>query len=141
METLEASIYKVLVKFENGVDLITADGGFDIKNYNGQEIVTGKLILCEIYAALKTQRENGTFIIKFFDMFTHNSIVYYLILSSFYQYVRIIKPKTSRKPKPIIVPTCEIIDDDDENFSIAIPIPLEFATDKKKINYFFILLQ
>jgi hypothetical protein len=28
------------------------------------------------------------------------------------------KPKTSRKPKPIIVPTCEIIDDDDENFSI-----------------------
>jgi 23S rRNA U2552 (ribose-2'-O)-methylase RlmE/FtsJ len=96
METLEASIYKVLVKFENGVDLITADGGFDIKNYNGQEIVTGKLILCEIYAALKTQRENGTFIIKFFDMFTHNSIVYYLILSSFYQYVRIIKPKTSR---------------------------------------------
>ena len=27
--------------------------------------------------------------------------------------------------------------DNDENFSIAIPIPLEFATGKKKINYFF----
>jgi hypothetical protein len=96
MDTLEASIYKVLIKFENGVDLITADGGFDIKNYNGQEIVTSKLILCEIYTALKTQRENGTFIIKFFDMFTHNSIIYYLILCSFYEYVRIIKPRTSR---------------------------------------------
>ena len=25
----------------------------------------------------------------------------------------------------------------EENFSIAIPIPLEFSTDKKKVNYFF----
>ena len=46
--------------------------------------------------ALKTQREGGTFVIKFFDMFTHNSIIYYLLLCSFYDYVRIIKPQTSR---------------------------------------------
>jgi len=96
IKTVEETIFKVLTKFENGVDLITADGGFDIKNYNGQEIVTSKLILCEIYTALKTQAENGTFVIKFFDMFTHNSIIYYLILCSFYKYVKIIKPKTSR---------------------------------------------
>jgi 23S rRNA U2552 (ribose-2'-O)-methylase RlmE/FtsJ len=96
INVLEETVYRVLTKFQNGVDLITADGGFDIKNYNGQEIVTSKLLLCEIYMALKTQRENGTFIIKFFDMFTHNSVMYYLILCSFYQYVRIIKPKTSR---------------------------------------------
>ena len=96
IDTLEKTIYQTLVKFENGVDFITADGGFDIKNYNGQEIVTSKLLLCEIYMALKTQKENGMFIIKFFDMFTHNSIIYYLILCSFYDYVKIIKPKTSR---------------------------------------------
>jgi 23S rRNA U2552 (ribose-2'-O)-methylase RlmE/FtsJ len=96
IKTVEETIFKVLTKFENGVDFITADGGFDIKNYNGQEIVTSKLILCEIYTALKTQADNGTFVIKFFDMFTHNSIIYYLILCSFYKYVKIIKPKTSR---------------------------------------------
>lgn len=93
---VEEHIAKALTKFNDGIDLITADGGFDIKNYNGQEIVTSKLLLCEIYIALKTQKTGGTFIIKFFDMFTHNSIIYYLILCSFYQYVRIIKPKTSR---------------------------------------------
>jgi hypothetical protein len=36
------------------------------------------------------------FIIKFFDMFSHNSIVYYLLLCAFYSYVKIIKPKNSR---------------------------------------------
>jgi 23S rRNA U2552 (ribose-2'-O)-methylase RlmE/FtsJ len=93
---IETHIGKALTKFNNGIDLITADGCFDIKNYNSQEIVTSKLLLCEIYIALKTQKTGGTFVIKFFDMFTHNSIMYYLILCSFYQYVRIIKPKTSR---------------------------------------------
>jgi 23S rRNA U2552 (ribose-2'-O)-methylase RlmE/FtsJ len=96
LDILEATVYRTLSRFKNGVDFISADGGFDIKNYNGQEVVTSKLILCEIYMALKTQREGGTFVIKFFDMFTHNSIIFYLILCSFYEYVRIIKPKTSR---------------------------------------------
>jgi len=96
IDVIEETIYKTLCKYENGVDFITADGGFDIKNYNGQEIVTSKLLLCEIYTALKTQSENGSFVIKFFDMFTHNTIMYYLILCSFYESVCIVKPKTSR---------------------------------------------
>jgi len=96
METINNTITCVLNRFEKGMDIITADGGFDVKFYNNQEIVTSKLILCEIYIALKTQKAGGTFVIKFFDMFTHNSIMYYLILSSFYEYIRIIKPKTSR---------------------------------------------
>ena len=96
MTTINKTIMDVLTKFEHGLHLITADGGFDVKNYNSQEIVTSKLLLCEIYIALKTQREGGTFVIKFFDMFTHNTIMYYLILCSFYESVRIIKPKTSR---------------------------------------------
>ena len=96
IDTNNNTIKTVLQRFEYGLDLITADGGFDVKFYNNQEIVTSKLLLCEIYLALKTQKEGGTFVIKFFDMFTHNSIMYYLILCSFYEYVRIIKPKTSR---------------------------------------------
>ena len=93
---IEDTINKVLYKFPNGLDIITADGGFDVKTFNSQEILSSKLLFCEIYIALKTQRVGGMFIIKFFDMFSHNSIIYYLILCSFYEYVKIIKPKTSR---------------------------------------------
>lgn len=96
IDTINNTIKSVLTRFEKGMDIITADGGFDVKFYNNQEIVTSKLLLCEIYMALKTQKAGGTFVIKFFDMFTHNSIMYYLILSCFYEYVGIIKPKTSR---------------------------------------------
>jgi len=90
------TINSVMSRFPNGLDLITADGGFDVKVFVAQEILSSKLLLCEIYLALQTQKINGMFIIKFFDMFSHNSIVYYLLLCSFYNYVKIIKPKSSR---------------------------------------------
>jgi 23S rRNA U2552 (ribose-2'-O)-methylase RlmE/FtsJ len=90
------TIKNVKTRFPNGLDLITADGGFDVKMFVAQEILSSKLLLCEIYMALMTQKVGGTFIIKFFDMFSHNSIVYYLLLCSFYSYVKIIKPKSSR---------------------------------------------
>jgi 23S rRNA U2552 (ribose-2'-O)-methylase RlmE/FtsJ len=93
---IENTINKTLLKFPNKLDLITADGGFDIKLFNGQEIISQKLILSEIYIALSTQKIGGMFVIKFFDMFTHNSIVFYFILCSLYNYVKIIKPCSSR---------------------------------------------
>ena len=96
LKTIHQTINTVLDKFPGGLDIVTADGGFEVKSYNDQEICTSKLILCEIYTAMSTQKIGGTFIIKFFDMFTHNSIVYYLILCSCYECVKIIKPKTSR---------------------------------------------
>ena len=93
---LNDTIKKTLTRFPDGLDLITADGGFDVKVFVAQEYLSSKLLLCEIYLGLKTQKIGGTFIIKFFDMFTHNSIIYYLLLCSFYNYVKIIKPKSSR---------------------------------------------
>lgn len=95
-ESLNNIIKCVKEKYPNGMDIITADGGFNIKNFNSQEVASSKLILCEIYLALMNQKINGLFVIKFFDMFTHNSIISYLILCSFYKYVKIIKPITSR---------------------------------------------
>jgi 23S rRNA U2552 (ribose-2'-O)-methylase RlmE/FtsJ len=89
-------IQKTKFKFPFGLDLITADGGFDVKKYNSQEIIIFKLLLSEIIIGLSIQKEGGVFIIKFFDMFTHNSIVLYLILCSFYKEVKISKPLTSR---------------------------------------------
>lgn len=93
---IDETIKKVYKKFPLLLDLITADGGFDIKTFNSQELLSNKLILSEIYLALNTQRTGGMFIIKFFDMFTHNSVMCYLLLCCFYSQVKIIKPKTSR---------------------------------------------
>jgi 23S rRNA U2552 (ribose-2'-O)-methylase RlmE/FtsJ len=93
---IESTITTTMSSFSDGMDFITADGGFDVKMFVAQEILCSKLILCEIYLALMTQKKGGTFVIKFFDMVTHNSIVYYLILCSFYNSVKIIKPKNSR---------------------------------------------
>ena len=95
-EILNSTIAATLSRFSEGMDFITADGGFDVKMFVAQEILCSKLILCEIYLALMTQKKGGMFVIKFFDMFTHNSIIYYLLLCSFYDYVKIIKPKSSR---------------------------------------------
>jgi len=96
LSVIKDTINKTLTRFPNKLDLITADGGFDVKLFNGQEVLTTKLLLCEIYISLQTQKLGGMFIIKFFDMFTHNTIIMYLILCSVYDYVKIIKPKTSR---------------------------------------------
>jgi 23S rRNA U2552 (ribose-2'-O)-methylase RlmE/FtsJ len=96
IEIIDNTIKKVYKTFPILLDFITADGGFDIKAFNSQELLSNKLILAEIYLALNTQRTGGMFIIKFFDMFTHNSIICYLILCCFYSEVKIIKPKTSR---------------------------------------------
>ena len=90
------TIFNILQRFNGGLDIITADGGFDVKLFNDQETICSKLLLCEIYIALNTQKIGGMFIIKFFDMFTHNSNIFYLLLCSFYETVKIIKPKTSR---------------------------------------------
>jgi 23S rRNA U2552 (ribose-2'-O)-methylase RlmE/FtsJ len=95
-DILQKSIKTIKDRFPNGLDFISADGGFDIKIFNAQEILSTKLLLCEIYLAMSTQKIGGMFIIKFFDMFTHNSIIYYFILCACYNYVKIIKPKTSR---------------------------------------------
>jgi 23S rRNA U2552 (ribose-2'-O)-methylase RlmE/FtsJ len=95
-ENILQIITKVVSQFPNKLDFITADGGFDIKNFNAQEIISAKLLLCEMYLGLSTQKCGGMFVIKFFDMFTHNSVVYYLILCAHYKYVKIIKPCTSR---------------------------------------------
>jgi 23S rRNA U2552 (ribose-2'-O)-methylase RlmE/FtsJ len=96
ISVIDDTINNALSKFPNKLDLVTADGGFDIKIFNGQEVISSKLLLSEIYICLNIQKVGGMFVIKFFDMFTHNSIIFYLILCSLYRSVKIIKPCSSR---------------------------------------------
>jgi len=82
---------------KNSVDLITADGGFDFSSdFNNQEEMCFKLVLCEILSALYLQKIGGTFILKIFDIFNDKTFRLVQILHKCYRYVHIIKPFTSR---------------------------------------------
>jgi hypothetical protein len=77
-------------------DLITADGGFNWKNENYQEQEAYVLLLAEIYCAIKTQAKGGSFVIKFFEIFTELTVKMIELLKRFYSNVLITKPLLSR---------------------------------------------
>lgn len=78
-------------------ELITADGGFDFSiDFNKQEQLSYKLILCEIITCLYIQKKGGHFVCKFFDIYTVETAKLLYFLSCFYEEVFISKPYTSR---------------------------------------------
>ena len=84
---------------DNKADLITADGGMEKKtdeDYILEEYNHFPLFLGEIIIALFTQKTDGTFILKMYDISYINTINLLHILNFFYNSVKIIKPYTSR---------------------------------------------
>lgn len=78
-------------------DLVTGDGGFDFSiDFNKQEQLSYKLILCEIITNLFIQKKGGVFVCKFFDIYTLETIKLLFFLCCFYDEVYINKPLTSR---------------------------------------------
>jgi len=97
------NILAIKNKFKNnendGIDLITADGGFNTSgDPNTQEQQHTKLITAEIIAALNVQKigENSIFICKLFDTVTKPSCQLLVLLKKYYKTVYLIKPRTSR---------------------------------------------
>lgn len=83
--------------YNNSMDLITADGGFDFsQDFNRQEITSLKLIYAQVCYAIAMQKKNGTFILKVFDLFTQASLDILFLLCCLYKNVTIVKPNTSR---------------------------------------------
>jgi len=81
----------------NTCDFITADGGFDFSNdFNKQEDMCLRLIVCEIYTAIHLQAEGGTLVLKIFDIHKPATIAILYILYTWYDQMYIIKPLTSR---------------------------------------------
>ncbi len=81
----------------NSMELVTADGGFDFSSdFNNQEDQSMKLIRCEVYCALHLLKEDGTFILKIYDMFNHQTIHLMSILKQCFKTIHILKPLTSR---------------------------------------------
>jgi len=84
-------------KYKNTINIVTGDGGFDFSiDFNQQEILSTKLIFCQICYALAVQKKGGVFILKCFDIFTQATLDLIYILSSMYETVNIFKPQTSR---------------------------------------------
>ena len=91
------NILEYVKLFNNDSDFITADGGFDFSyNFNKQEQLSYNILFCEIVTALSIQKIGGSFVCKFFDMYTEitQSLIYLLFTT--YNEVYITKPNTSR---------------------------------------------
>ena len=84
--------------YSNNYDFITADGGFDYSiDFNKQEENSLNLIFCEVLYALILQKENGSFVLKIFDIFHKVTLEIIYLLCYFYEKVNIYKPLTSRE--------------------------------------------
>ena len=84
-------------KYNNSMDIITADGGFDFSiDFNQQETLATNLLFAQVSFAISMQKANGHFILKIFDIFTKTTCDILYLLSTLYKQVFIIKPNTSR---------------------------------------------
>jgi 23S rRNA U2552 (ribose-2'-O)-methylase RlmE/FtsJ len=82
---------------KNTMDLVTADGGFDFSSdFNNQEDLSSKLIKCETYCAFYMLKDNGTYILKIYDMFNKITLQILAILQNTFKDIYIVKPLTSR---------------------------------------------
>ena len=94
---LKDNLLYCLEKYNNSMDYITGDGGFDFSfDFNKQEQACMNLIFSQICFALAMQKQGGTFILKIFDVFTQATLDLLYILSNVYDKVHICKPNTSR---------------------------------------------
>lgn len=86
-----------LVKSYPKMHIITADGGFDFSaDFNNQEELSLRLILCEIYAAFNVQAAKGHFILKIYDLFHEYTLKTICMLKQFYDSIYLVKPLSSR---------------------------------------------
>lgn len=82
---------------EHSCALVTADGGFDFSSdFNHQENMSFRLILSEIYTALRLQKVGGSFVLKIFDIHCMNTVKILFILKLFYSQLHFVKPLSSR---------------------------------------------
>ena len=88
----------ILAHHKNKYDFITADGGFDNSlDFNKQEEHSINLIFCESLYALIMQKDNGSFVLKVFDIFHKATLEIMYLLCYFYGQVFVFKPHTSRE--------------------------------------------
>lgn len=81
---------------QRGVHFMMADGGVYVAHENSQEMESKQLVICQCLAGLRLVREEGSLIIKVFDVVNKFSVgLLYLMYKSFKQFT-IVKPNSSR---------------------------------------------
>lgn len=137
---------------KNTCDLITCDGGIDYSNnFTNQENESYNFIYNEILLALNLQNQNGTLILKIFDIFNWNTINLIYLLYNVYDSITICKPYTSRNTNSEKYLICKkykynknILDLLFDNFSekkLNIYIPKSFLNDLKYYNDIYCEIQ
>ena len=92
-----ANFKQLCEKYQNSMEIVTADGGFDFSSdFNHQENNVFKLLYTQVMYAVALQKHNGHFVIKIFDIFLKNTCQLMYLLSCFYKKVYVTKPNTSR---------------------------------------------
>lgn len=85
-----------------GVDLVTADGGFDLEDssdptlYNRQEFLSSRLLLTQSLVGIGCCKVGGNFVVKVFDTVTTISTHIIFLLSLCFDRITIFKPVSSR---------------------------------------------
>jgi hypothetical protein len=87
----KGNIMSTVNSVQEKVDLVTADGGI-IVGKESMETKNFDLIFAEAVTALKVLRPGGTFIIKFFTLFSERFVGLLRILLDSFQSVQIVKP-------------------------------------------------
>jgi len=80
-------------------ELVTADGGIELntdEEYEFQELYNVKLFFSEAITAMACQAIGGKYIMKIYDSFFDVTIDILILLTMYYERVRITKPHTSR---------------------------------------------
>jgi len=82
---------------EASCDYVTADGGFDFSNnFNNQEEISVRLIISEIYTAMRLLKPGGKFLLKIFDIYQPITKQIIAVLKANFETLYFIKPLTSR---------------------------------------------
>jgi 23S rRNA U2552 (ribose-2'-O)-methylase RlmE/FtsJ len=147
------------------VDLVTADGGFDVSdNYSHQEIKMNRLLFCEVVGGLTLLREGGNMVIKMFDSFYEFTIDLLFLLNQYFNRVIITKPFTSRPANSEKYLVCkgfkgisdeklrnlhrlmwewEILDEQNKKINrlFNFTIPIEFISDIRNCHLHFLFKQ
>ena len=129
---------------------VTADGGFDFStDYNSQEETSTRLIVAEIYAALRLQAPGGAFVLKIYDMRSPQTVGALYLLRTCYAGLRVVKPLTSRPanseryvvctgfvgpPQGDLVATLRSAVESGNLATLAVPVPVPYLRDVVAFN-------
>tara|TARA_Y100000739_G_C20498631_1_gene413813 strand:+ start:114 stop:965 length:852 start_codon:yes stop_codon:yes gene_type:complete len=101
----EDVIKSIQANFVHGVGFITADGATEF-DHSKLEESSIPLVVAQVNIALKTLQKDGSFVIKVFELCTHDSRMILARLASSFQSVCLFKPTHSRPTNSEIYIVC-----------------------------------